>query len=251
VLHAAYGAGRLEAGLRLLANECSAKAGRWRRFKHRLGLPFFLLVAASLLGPLPGLIAGTVSTLGFVFRAIAPPGLLIGAILVVRGLMERRDAAGAVVGRAVLEIPVIGRLIDLRAKRDYVVVLAMALRSGIPAFEALPLARSAVSSRAVAESFSAAEDLVRSGQSVAGALQRSGVFDSPAGYAFATTGEFAGDIDGALERYGRVLDEQAASYADQASEWTPRILYLTIAGWIAVQVIGFWTSYFPIAGGSQ
>jgi NAD(P)-dependent dehydrogenase (short-subunit alcohol dehydrogenase family) len=43
---------------------------------------------------------------------------------------------------------------------------------------------------------------------------------SQTGYAFASTGQYTGSLDDMLERYGRMLDEQASSYANQLSEWT-------------------------------
>jgi NAD(P)-dependent dehydrogenase (short-subunit alcohol dehydrogenase family) len=119
---------------------------------------------------------------------------------------------------------------------------------GIPAFEALPLAGSAVNNRAMAASFAAAEDIVRGGKTVADALRRSGVFDSQTGYAFTSTGQYAGSLDDMLERYGRMLDEQASSYADQLSEWTPRIIYFLIIGLVAGQILGFWSNYMATAG---
>ncbi len=101
VIGAAYEAGRLEAGLRL-ADECGARAARWRRLKSRLALPVAILVAGSFLAPLPSLVAGTISFPGYVLRGVGLSALLIGSTIMIRRLMGRRNAASAVVGRAIL-----------------------------------------------------------------------------------------------------------------------------------------------------
>ena len=81
------------------------------------------------------------------------------------------------------------------------------------------------------------------GQTPAESLQSSATF--PALFANQyTTGEVSGKLDDTLRRLHRYYQEEGTRKLQAVAQWTPRLVYLIVAGIIAWKVISFWMGYF-------
>ena len=242
LLDAGFAGGRGEWVLRSLAEHLTDRADRWNRFKSRMVFPLAILLLASLLSALPPLVAGQIGFFGFLIRVVGAPVLIVG--LVVAGIRALQSARDGPPSSFIVQLPAIGKWLRLRARADFLAITAQALRAGIPALQALPLASNAIRPVTLGRGYANATDLVAGGMPVAEALRQTGALDDT-GFALVTAGEASGTLDGLLERSAAAADRSAEAYADQVAIWIPRLLYLLVAALMVSRILGFWTSYSP------
>ncbi|MES2523252.1 MAG: type II secretion system F family protein [Gemmatimonadota bacterium] len=248
---AGEGSGTLDAALASLADHL--ERGEALRAKLRAALIYpAVLGVASVLGMtvillvvvprFAGLIADAGGTLPLSTRAlIAISGvltnwwwLLLGtgvlAVAAVRqwlaghGNRERLHAAR-------LGWPVVGHFERTRAAAGYTGVLALALRAGVSLLPAMVLARGMVSNRALAARLATAEETVRDGGTVAGALDS---ILPPLAVRLLDAGEASGDLAGMAARAADAAEAELQRSASGAVALIEPVLILGFGG-----VVGF------------
>ncbi|MDX1604965.1 MAG: type II secretion system F family protein [Candidatus Competibacterales bacterium] len=234
LLAAAEQAGSLEAVCRRLSEDYAVRDRQRRRLRNRMLYPWVVLVIGLLVLPLPALFRGDIGPNGYLLRALLPPVLLVAGL---RGLRAgwrrlRAGASGLPIDLAVL--PLLGR----QLRRDLLAVLTLALRAGLPALEALALARDASASPRLRGRMVAAIGQVEHGLPVSQALARAGLFDDPAAQGLVATGEQAGRLEEMLEYHLGQLDRRLQERLDTLADWLPRLVYVLILavlllGWLA------------------
>jgi type II secretory pathway component PulF len=117
------------------------------------------------------------------------------------------------------------------------------INAGVGVIEAWDLAARASGSPAMARTVAHWRPRIVAGDSPAEALQRSPVFPRLFADQYAT-GEVSGKLDETLRRLHRYYQDEGARKLQAVAQWTPRLVYLIIAGIIAWKVISFWTGYF-------
>lgn len=242
LLDAGFSSGRGEWALRAMAESLTARAVRWKRFKSKMFLPFAVMILAGLLWALPALVAGEIGFFGFFFRITGAPAAIGG--LIVMGIRLLQSAEDSAVSNLIVNLPMIGPWLKLRTRADYLAITAQALRAGIPALNALPLASNAIRPPIIGRRYASTAELVAGGMTVAEALKQNGALNQ-AGFALVNSGEQSGALDDMLERTANAVDRDAQAHADHITTLVPRLIYVLIAGMMLLSIIGFWTSYSP------
>jgi general secretion pathway protein F len=109
--------------------------------------------------------------------------------------------------RAVLRLPVFGRLVRLVAIGRFARTLSTLLKSGVPLLTAMDIVRNVVGNERLAQVIDQSRDAIREGESIAAPLKRSGEFP-PLVHHMVAVGERSGALE---EMLGNVAD----AYEDQ------------------------------------
>lgn len=226
IVAAAEQSGNLEEVLNRLATSSERRSALQRAVTARLALPAAVLVLAALLTPLPGLVAQRFGVAGYLLRAggvLALPAGLAAALLQPR--MRARLAHAA----ARLTLPPFAGWHRDYVRRNYLETLALSLRAGLPALEAIELAATTLPAHVRNGRAGSVKRHVMNGASVADALRGAGIL-SARGLALAQAGEAAGKLDDMLHRQVETLTDTIGNRETDIATWAPRIAYLLAAG---------------------
>ncbi|HCK80150.1 MAG TPA: type II secretion system F family protein [Candidatus Competibacter sp.] len=241
LVRAAATGGRLESLYRRLNGHYTGRAKLFDRLKSRLLLPFLILVLATFVAPFPALFQGAIGLGGYLLRALGPPLLLYGGLRLLLFVYRRQQLreTGAAWARFLAAIPVLGGLLARQQRRDGVFGLLLLLESGVPVLEALPLAGKSVADPLLRARFAGAAAALADGRSaLAETLQRYGVVDDPGAVALFASGEAAGRLDRVIAHQLRQWDAQLERQWDTLAEWLPRLFYVGVTLFMAVNIVG-------------
>lgn len=237
LIQVAAEAGKLQTLFGRLQQHYALRSQRLLKFKSRLVYPLAILALAVFIGSAPALLLGHIGPVGYLMRTAVP---LLGLYLLIRLLLWRYRLASLTeqpVGVAVvgLALPVIGNLMRCQQRRDFLASLALLLEAGVPAGEALKWAADSVGNPVLRAGYQAAAARVEAGASVAQALANCDI-DSEA-LTLIETGERSGRLDEMLWYEVRRLDERLDSRLDTLAEWTPRVLYAMVVGFVVSSIV--------------
>jgi general secretion pathway protein F len=243
LLRAAFGAGSPLATYQRLAASHATRAAQMATLKARLVLPTVILALALFVQPLPRLFTGTLTLVGYAGQTIVPLAILgIVAVLAVRFNTWFSSGASApgrpAIERALLALPLFGKLHLRRNTRDFCESLAMLLQAGVAVFEALPSALATVDNHIVRADLATLLPTVKSGATLAQAIGKLRLVDTVRLYAFVHTGEESGTLSEMLLRHADAETESLALAQNELVTWLPRVLYAMVAIWMIVQLLG-------------
>ena len=200
----------------------------------------FVLVVGVLLAPLPALISGTLTTGGYAFQALLPLVIVAAAIAASASAYRAWQLEGAPRWwwQFVALVPGAGAVAERAAYTRYLETLAMFLRSGLPALDALRECANCVTRAQLARSAKLAFTRASEGVMVAEALKGSGVMLDAADFAIVSTGEHAGRLDGALGNLASQYRNELDQTFDLIADWIPKLVYALI---VAYLVVGFFS----------
>ncbi|HMT44977.1 MAG TPA: type II secretion system F family protein, partial [Chakrabartia sp.] len=133
--------------------------------------------------------------------------LLLAIVGVAVWLALRNEARHLAFDRALLRLPLFGRMLrDLHAAR-FARTLATMVSARLPLVEGLALARDTVRNRAQRAALSQVIEQVRAGGSLAAGMAQSGLFPPLLTY-LAASGESSGQLDAMLERAADTLERE-------------------------------------------
>jgi general secretion pathway protein F len=156
-------------------------------------------------------------------------GFAAGRALRDEGLRLRFD-------RALLRVPVIGRLMrDLHAAR-MARTLSTMVASRLPLLEGLKLTTETVHNRALRAATGEIAEAVRTGGSLSGALKRSGIFPPLLVY-LAASGEASGRLDLMLERAADYLEREFDAFTTTALALLEPAIIVLMGALVAVIVL--------------
>lgn len=228
LLQAAETGGRLEALFGRLAKHYRERAVHGRRLRNRMLYPALVLVLALLILPLPALLTGRLDPAGYLARTALPLVLLYVALRWF-GRAWRRLLSGEpgwLADQLLVRLPIV----RLRLRRDLLMTLQLALEAGIPALEALALARDGCVSGELRGRMVAAIRDVEQGAPLGRALADAALLPDGALAELLATGEHAGRLDEMLAHGVAGLDEQLRSRLETLAEWLPRLVYAGVVG---------------------
>jgi general secretion pathway protein F len=137
--------------------------------------------------------------------------ILIAVSVLVAGRALKDEGIRMKFDRALLRIPLIGRLIrDLHAAR-LARTLSTMVASRLPLLEGLRLTTDTIHNRVLRAASAAIAEQVRTGGSLSGALRRAGIFPPLLVY-LAASGEASGKLDVMLERAADYLEREFDSF---------------------------------------
>ena len=245
LIRAAATAGSPAITYRRLAERYALIVRQRSQLRSRCMLPLVLLLAGSLIQPLPRLVAGTVSIGGYLWLAIRPLlqiGLLIAVGLGLRAwLSSGNDSAlRTTLQHWLLRIPLAGRMIVQLNLRDFFESLGMLLEAGVPMFDALPLAEVTVTNPVVRTEVAVLLPLMESGTTLADALCCISTSDAngiATLTALASTGEASGTLPDMLLRFAAAESAHLQQAQQPLADWIPRLFYFFYAGLFVFELL--------------
>ncbi|MEO8326652.1 MAG: type II secretion system inner membrane protein GspF [Nitrospirota bacterium] len=121
-------------------------------------------------------------------------------------------AAASSMGRAridrfILELPLVGNVVQMVCISRLAGTLSAMLSSGVPVIDALEVAKGVMNNRVLEQAVSHAQANIREGESIAAPLKRSGVFPALVTHMIAV-GEKSGALEGMLDKVSQIYDSE-------------------------------------------
>lgn len=237
LIRAAQEAGGLAHTYQQLAQRYDEQARHAAELKSRLLLPAGFLLLALAVKPLPALVAGNISGLGYLTAVLLPlfwlSALLWGARALWRRWQQRSSDQPGTLDDLLLALPVLGSLQRRADLRNFCDSLGLLLEAGMPVLDALPRACSAVSNARLRRDFATLAPRVAAGQSLMRAFDGLSFPGKAMLIGVLNTGEATGRPGEALLRFARLQAQQLAASQQALASWGPRLFYLAVAGWMA------------------
>ena len=242
LLQAALAAGDPTSTLRHLASHYQEKARQIASVKSGMFKPGLMVLVSLFVTPLPQLVAGSLSTAGYIWhivRALAIlGGLIFGGIHAYRSYQMRpANAPVSAMDKLLLDLPMLGDMHKRRNLCDFWQSMALMLAAGLPMFEALPLAQQAASNVLIRRQLARILPQMQQGSSLDQAVASIPTIHDDTLSGLIKTGDASGQLPAMLERYARTENASLALRQQQVSEWIPRIVYAIVAAVIAYGII--------------
>lgn len=247
LLAAGEQSGRLDACCQRLATYYKDRARLARAVLADLAYPAFLLFLVLLLFP-PDALTDLVwkgDLAGFFLPKLQ--------VLLVLALVQGLILALARAGRApwlrnmwenfLQAIPVWGHARRSMALARFTLALEALLNAGVNVIEAWPLAAAASGSPALEQAAARAHQRMAAGETPSEAIAQETVFPSKF-ISLYRSGELSGRLDQSLAYLQADYTEEAARLYKRLAEWTPRLVFLLVAGLVGYFVVRFWLNYY-------
>ena len=232
VIGAGWQSGRVESVLDAVVEQRELWSAARSKIRSQLVLPFFILLFASFIAPVPAFIAGTIGLIGYVVSAGTP--LLVAYIgwrLLERTLATRSSKLDALL----LEIPMISRLEKARCLSDFASVLSILLAAGTSISVALEVCARAASNSLYRNDMQRFAAVVKGGNPLSSAMRSDARWPHEF-IAAIEVGEKSGTLDTSLARLGKQLRERYSDAVEQIAAWIPRVLYGLVALFVIIQI---------------
>lgn len=242
LLHAASSAGSLARAYRRLSDNYARRAARAATMRARMTPVLAMVLIAIFVQPLPRLIAGTLSPLGYLAKCL----LELAAVGAVAALLtelpyhvpaESLAARTIPLDRFLPRVPLFGPMHAQRNVRDCFDTLALLLAAGMPILEALPLAVDVMRSESLKQQFSQIKPRIEAGATLAQAIGELSFVGSEQAHAMILAGEASGALPEVLFGYVESETVTINRFDDLVAEWSPRIVYTLVALWIGYGIL--------------
>jgi type II secretory pathway component PulF len=231
--------GALGAACDQLAQRYQRAHARWRQLKGKLLLPAVVLILAIIVLPLPALVGGTLSIGDYMLRTVASL-LLLAALAQLLAMLIRHwrthGTPGWLTSLARL-LPIVGAMSKLHQRTDAIERLALALRCGSAANEALQMMIRAEHNPLRKRTLNASRQAVANGAPLSVALNDASLLDA-AGFAIVSTSEGAGRLDDGLQRVAANDHDDLDSRYSVIAQWLPVFVYVCVAGVVLAGLLG-------------
>ena len=244
LLEAGEKSGRLDSCLKLLAHYYEERTRLAQTVLSEMAYPVFLLHAALFILGFPELFrTGDLRHYAAITLGVLIPFYVAVMIGVFAFQGSRAPAFRLVLESVVGAVPLLGRARRHLALARLAVALEALLNAGVNIIHAWELAARASGSRILEREIEPWRGHIESGVRPSELLKCSSRFPSVFANLYAT-GEISGRLDDHLGRIHKYYQESGTGILRQLAAWTPRIVYLVIAGFIAYRVISFWVGYY-------
>jgi general secretion pathway protein F len=236
LIGAAQASGSLATVYRRLAERYRHKAQQAAALKSRMLMPMAVLILALFIQPLPALVGGQLSILGYLWVCLWPLLLLAGLYHGGRQLLRHRHRSTAD-GRAsdslLLRLPLFGVAYARSNVRDFVESLGLMLEAGMSMLEALPKACATLGSIQLRGQFVTLSAAIERGQSLTTALAPLEFPGKALLLGSIRTGEASGTLPASLLRHADMQSRQLDDLREQWATWLPRLFYAAVMLWMA------------------
>jgi type IV pilus assembly protein PilC len=186
-------------------------------------------------------IAGLVRSYTFVILIIViPVGIYVSAILAGRGSSGRRF-----VDRMKLKLPIAGPVIKKTVIARFSRTLGTLISSGVPILDALGIVKEAIGNKVVEDAIDRVHGSIREGETVAGPLAQSGVFDDVF-VNMIDVGEETGALDKVLTKIADNYDEEVDVAVESMTSILEPILIVGLGICVAFVVISLFMPLIAI-----
>lgn len=235
LLSAAESAGRLGPSLARLSLWYEARVVRTNKIRNGLVFPALVLTLAAFAQPLPKFMEGSLTLVLYLVEA--------GRILLVfalslatlgwiyRTLQQRQAHKTNALDRLRLALPLFGRHHRRIQMLSLLSAFEMLYTAGLPPDQAISIALRVLSNGCIRASFSGASAAFSAGKSITEVLTSSPHLSGLA-HELVKAGEAAGTVGESLQRYEAIESEEVAQSDQAFADWTPRLVYALVAGWM-------------------
>ncbi|RMH11001.1 MAG: type II secretion system F family protein [Planctomycetota bacterium] len=180
------------------------------------------------------------SALFFVSHALGRYGLVTLVVLVIAGVALWRASKRSDVRRFLVvartRLPVIGTLTRAMATARFCRMLGTMEANGVPLLTAMQIARHAAGNILMEEAIDEAIEAVRAGESLAGPLGQSGMFDEDV-IEMISVGEAAGNVDEVMLGIAETVEGRVNRLLDTAVRLIEPLMLLLIAGVVVLVAV--------------
>lgn len=238
LLAAAEKSGNVPTVLLTLSRYYDRRSAQLQLIRARLAYPAAIVALGLFIAPLPALVQGTLSVSGYLLRSLGI--LVIGALIfrtIARASEQQRERDSSRAWANVqLALPLVGRHARLHNQVDYLTMLSMALRAGLPALEAAQTAADGLSNSLLAELYRGVSARLADGERLSVALAETDALQDDAVLPLIDSGESAGNLDESIAHAAELLQQRLDQWHKNVTDWLPRIIYFMV---LAVVAAGF------------
>jgi general secretion pathway protein F len=235
LIRASTNAGSPARMYRRLADFATDRALQLSTMKSRLALPAFMFLAALFIQPIPLLVTGSLSGIGYLWQVLKPV-LLIAAVIYGFRWWVSRDVRSK--GKSLYQsLPLYGPIFVRRNLRDFFESLALMLEAGVSMLDALPAALDTVEDDDIKRDLAKIRPQIEKGGSLTDALRNVKYIDDERVIQFSQTGEASGTLPEMLMRHTKMETESINGFLEQLTMWAPRIIYGIVVLWMAYGLI--------------
>jgi type II secretory pathway component PulF len=239
LIAAAEQSGNVPYVLSTMARFYERRSAELRLLRARLAYPAAAMVLALFIVPLPALAQGSISISTYLLRSLGI--VLIGYLLgrgITRAWEQQRDrGASRALAALQLAMPWAGYHTRLQNQLDYLIILSMALRAGLPAVEAARAAADSLSNLLLAERYSAIPAKLLSGIGLTDALSQSNALQDDSILPLLYSGEAAGRLDEMICNAAELVQQRLNQWRNNVTDWLPRIIYFMVAAVVAASLL--------------
>ena len=231
-----------------LATRYEEKAKSLAEIKRKLAYPAFLLFFAGVVLPLPQLIIGNLTVIGFVFKIAALWTLFFlfgfGLYAFFSGLTS--DSRGSALNRWVMQkMPFAGKFIVSWHLEDYFSTLGLMLHAGIPLIRASEQACETIPSLFFKKHLRRTGEKISQGKNLSEAYE--GIpFLTKEHHLLIRSGEKTGMIDESFLRIGSQFREQNQFQLSVFTAILPKVIYFAVMIYVGAQIISYYLGYFDM-----
>ena len=223
----------------ILSKRYETQYARRSKIKARMMMPISVAVIGLFVILLPALFAETI-TLGQYF--LQSMSLLISLMTlwhIFRNVFQRYESQGwpGYIISPLIIIPLFRKWILTSARAVILENLAVLMEAGIPAQRALEICEKNAPNDFSRKLVTKARRSVTGGIQLAEALAKASLLDMRGGFAIVSTGEAAGKLTESLKYTALSCQVMMDRVWDQSSEWTPRVVYIVLAVFIAKGIL--------------
>ena len=252
LLHAGEHSGRLDQCFRLLADHYTGRAALARQLLMDLAYPMFLFHFAIFILPFPDLFTtGNISRYLMQTFGVLIPVYFVVFVLVMAGQARHAESWRQFIEEVLNVVPVMGKARRELALSRFAAALEALLSAGMTMIEAWQLAGAASGSPTLKRVVNSWLVHLRAGNTPGELVTASRFFPTMFSGQYATA-EISGRLDETLHRLANYYREEGTRKLRAVAQWTPRLIYLVVVGFIAYKIINFYLGYFKMvqdAGG--
>ncbi len=244
LLEAGERSGRLDACFRVLADYYTDRARLARQMISDLAYPVFLFHFAIFILPFAQFFSsGNLTVYLLKTLGVLLPVYLITALIIYSVQGKHGETWRGIIEQVLHPVPLLGSGRRELALARLTMALEALINAGVSIVTAWELAATVSGSPRLRRAVQAWKPAVLAGQTPAEAVTASGVFPD----LFANqyhSGEVSGKLDETLQRLRRYYQEEGARKIHAVAQWTPRLLYLVVALFIAIKIVTFFSAYY-------
>jgi len=242
LLEAGERSGRLDACFRVLADYYTDRARMARQMISDLAYPVFLFHFAIFILPFPQLfISGDLTAYLLKTFGVLLPCYIIGGLIIYAAQGKHGESWRAFLERLLHPIPLLGSGRRELALARLAMALEALMNAGVSIIEAWELAGTVSGSPQLRRTVDAWKADVVAGQTPSEVITASGVFPDMFANQY-HSGEISGKLDETLQRLRKYYQEEGTRKISAVAQWTPRIIYLMVALFIAYKIVTFYSS---------
>jgi type IV pilus assembly protein PilC len=233
--------GKLEEGLKNIANYLEKKLAARNKIISGLAYPFLLLHLSFILLPLPIIVTKNVS--GYIIQVLKTASyfyLFITGMYILRKLWVARSKEGY--DTFILNLPVFGSLIKRINLIRFIYVLKYSYDSGVNVIKSWQAAASSCNNSIIKKSLLKGLLIIEKGEKLADAFQQTKVFPGKM-LGLIDVGERSGSIDKILEKIALYSEEENKFIINNLVKIIPVVIYLIIAVYITYKIISSYMSH--------